>query len=109
LSRKRNVLLCGVSGGGVHVVDLDKKKEIHFLLNHELGIYDIKYSKSNDVFIMAGGDGRISIWDGTGYSFIKSITLCKEKGSLGLSRSIGEICFDRLWRRNYPDYFIGEL
>ena len=76
---EKNILLAGVSGGGMHVVDLNKKKEIHFLLNHEKGIFDIKYSLKHDKIITAGGDGKISLWSGKDFSFLKSISFCKEK------------------------------
>ena len=76
---EKNILLTGVSGGGMHVIDLNKKKEIHFLLNHEKGIFDIKYSPKHDKILTAGGDGKISAWSGKDFSFYKTHTLCKEK------------------------------
>ena len=76
---EKNILLAGVSGGGMHVIDLDKKKEIHFLLNHEKGVYNIMYSSKHDKIITAGGDGKISIWSGKKFSFDNSLKLCNEK------------------------------
>ena len=84
---EKNILLAGVSGGGMHVIDLDKKKEIHFLLNHEKGIFDIKYSLKHNKIITAGGDGKISLWSGKDFLFLKSLSFCKEK--------IRAIAFDR--------------
>ena len=76
---EKNILLAGVAGGGMHVIDLNKKKEIHFLVNHEKGVYNINYSPKHDKIITAGGDGKISAWSGTDFSFYKSLKLCKEK------------------------------
>ncbi len=75
----KNILLSGVAGGGMYVIDLNLKKEIHFLVNHEKGVYDIKYSSKHNKIITAGGDGKISAWSGYDFSFLKSHSLCKEK------------------------------
>src|SRR5205085_1469456 len=72
-------LLIGVSGGGMHVVDLEKKREIHFLVNHKNGIFDIKYSAKHKKIFTAGGDGTLSIWSAETFTLIQSISLCKEK------------------------------
>jgi len=84
---EKNILLAGVSGGGMHVIDLNEKREIHFLLNHEKGIFDIKYSPKHDLIFTAGGDGNISVWSGSNFSFIKSFHFCPDK--------IRSIIFDR--------------
>ncbi len=76
---EKNILLSGVAGGGMHVIDLTLKKEIHFLVNHEKGIYDIKYSSRHNKILTAGGDGKISVWSGNDFSFIKSYSLCVDK------------------------------
>ncbi len=76
---EKNILLAGVSGGGMHVVDLNEKKEIHFFLFHQKGIYSIQYSLANDLILTTGGDGKIAFWSAKDFSFIKSLSLCSEK------------------------------
>ena len=76
---EKNILLAGVSGGGLHVIDLIEKREIHFLLNHEKGIFDIKYSSRHNKIITAGGDGKISSWAGDTFAFQKSLSICSGK------------------------------
>src|SRR6188474_986502 len=39
---EKKILLVGVSGGGLHVIDFEIKKEIHFFTAHQKGIFDIK-------------------------------------------------------------------
>lgn len=75
----KNTLLAGVAGGGMHVIDLNEKKEIHFLLFHQKGIYIIQYSLVNNLIITAGGDGKLAFWSAGNFTFLKSLSLCTEK------------------------------
>jgi WD repeat-containing protein 61 len=74
----QNILLTGVSGGGMHVADLTAKKEIHFLVNHSKGIYDIGYSAKHKLIFTTGGDGTFSVWN-TSFELLRSFKLCEEK------------------------------
>jgi WD40 repeat protein len=76
---ERNILVAGISGGEIHVIDLEKKKEIHFLKYHQKGIFDINYSIKHGIMITVGGDGIVSYWSLKDFSFIKSDKLCNEK------------------------------
>jgi WD40 repeat protein len=76
---EKNILLAGVSGGGMHVIDFNQKKEIHFLLFHTLGIYDIKYAPKNKMIVTAGGDGKLACWSSDDFSFLRSLHLCRGK------------------------------
>jgi WD40 repeat protein len=75
----KNLLLVGVSEGGVHVIDLIQKKEIHFLNHHEKGVFDIQYSEKFNLVICVGGDGVISSWSGDNFTLVKTLKLCEEK------------------------------
>jgi WD40 repeat protein len=76
---EKNILLAGLSHGGIHVIDMKLKKEIHFLLYHQNGVFDIKYSGKQKKIIVAGGDGKISFFSSDNFSLQKSISLCNEK------------------------------
>ncbi|MBK7852670.1 MAG: WD40 repeat domain-containing protein [Bacteroidetes bacterium] len=76
---ERQLLLIGVSGGGMHVVDLEKKQEIKFLVHHKNGIFDIAYSATHNRVYTASGDGSIAVWSLDDFSLLYSIELCKEK------------------------------
>jgi WD40 repeat protein len=73
------ILLVGVSGGGMHVIDLNAKKEIHFLLNHEKGLFRISHSLKHKLILTTGGDGRINFWSTETYKLVHTENLCNEK------------------------------
>jgi WD40 repeat protein len=75
----KNILLAGVSSGGLHVIDLNHKKETHFLMNHLKGIFNICYSEINNLIFTSGGDGKISAWSADDFTFIKSLEVSSEK------------------------------
>ena len=58
------LLLIGNNQGGIHVVDLKKKKEIHYWKAHEAGVFDLKWMPNTGEIWAAGADGMLSIWDG---------------------------------------------
>jgi WD40 repeat protein len=64
-------LLCGVSTGNLHVIDLIENKEIRNIEAHTLGLFDIK--ESNNHLLTCGGDGIIQIWNKNDLSLIHSI------------------------------------
>jgi WD repeat-containing protein 61 len=77
--REKNLLLIGVSGGGMHVVDLQQKKETRFLIHHQQGIFDIQYSLKNNRVYTASAEGTITSWTLDTLLPLKTLQLCKEK------------------------------
>ena len=75
----RGILLAGVSGGGMHVIDLNAKKEIHFLVNHEKGVFRIVHSSKHNLIVTTGGDGKISFLSAGNFRHISTENLCLEK------------------------------
>lgn len=75
----KRILLAGTMSGGIHVIDLFNKKEVKLLAGHTAGIFDLKYSPLNNIFISASGDGSVGFWSADEYSLIKSVHLCNEK------------------------------
>ena len=67
---KGNKLLLGQMQGGIHVLDIDQKKEEKHLAYHKNGVFDIRLVNGETQFIVAGGDGRISLWNIADFSFI---------------------------------------
>src|SRR5688500_17727557 len=58
----RNILLMGTASGLIHVIDLEKKKEVFHYLHHPFPIFDIAYSEKLQRFYTASGDGTIAAW-----------------------------------------------
>ncbi|HRH67842.1 MAG TPA: WD40 repeat domain-containing protein [Bacteroidia bacterium] len=76
---ERKLLLIGVSGGGMHVIDLEKKQEIKFLVHHKNGIFDIAISLVHKRIYTASGDGSMAVWSLDDFSLMYSLVVGKEK------------------------------
>lgn len=61
--RTKSLLFIGNNQGGIHVVDLNEKKEIHYWMAHQMGVFDLKWMPSTHEIWAAGADGVLSIWD----------------------------------------------
>lgn len=70
---EKNYLIIGTMSGGLHVIDLGAKKEIHYITFHEQSIFDIK--KYNGKIFVASKDGTLSVWDAETYQLEKAITI----------------------------------
>lgn len=69
----------GTDKGGIHIIDLQLKKEIKYLLNHTNGVFDILYLAKHKKFVALGGDGTFSVWDSQTYLCQATIKLCDAK------------------------------
>jgi WD40 repeat protein len=58
-----DLLLTGTFDGGLYVIDLLNKKELHHFVQHQNGIFDIQYSRRFNKVFTAGGDGCIGMWN----------------------------------------------
>ena len=83
--KEMNFMIIGESKGGIHILDLNEKKEIKFFVQPLEPVFDIKYSPANNTFYSVSGDGSLSAWSLDGVTnpdqrpLIKNIPLCKEK------------------------------
>ena len=99
-----NRLLLGQMQGGIHVLDLNNKKEIRNLAFHTNGVFDIAVSLNGKVFFAAGGDGVLSVWDATNFELLKSTKIS--------DKSIRTLIIDELQHKIYAgcsDNFIYML
>ncbi|MFI5134798.1 MAG: WD40 repeat domain-containing protein [Chitinophagales bacterium] len=58
---EKNQLVIGTMSGGLHVIDLNEKKEIHYITYHEDSIFDIK-EHDGKIFV-ASKDGMLTVWN----------------------------------------------
>ena len=56
-------LLIGNRQGGLHVVDVESKKEIRYLTQHKAPIFALSYNEHKDVFYSGDGDGYFCVWE----------------------------------------------
>ncbi|MFK8045688.1 MAG: WD40 repeat domain-containing protein [Crocinitomicaceae bacterium] len=61
--KERNWLLAGQSTGGVHVIDLNKSKEINLLQAHNDMVFALFFDENCDRLFVGAGDGKISVWN----------------------------------------------
>lgn len=77
--KEMNLLLAGTYKGGIHVIDLNEKKEVKLLQHHTGPVFDIQYSFANDAFYSASGDGQLAVCSLSGLSLAAIKKLCNEK------------------------------
>jgi WD40 repeat protein len=70
---EKNHLVVGTMSGGLHVVDLSLKKEIHYITYHQQSIFDIQLH-DQELFV-ASKDGVLSVWSPDDYKLERSLTL----------------------------------
>ena len=76
---ERDLLLIGQMKGGIHVIDMKARKEIHHLKAHERGVYHLAYHPEEGHFYAAGGDGNLTVWSLDDFSLIITLPVCEEK------------------------------
>ncbi len=69
---QQNLMLLGQIQGGIHILDMLKKKEIKHLAFHQNGIFDIKVIENGKALVVAGGDGIVSLWSGDDFVLLKN-------------------------------------
>jgi WD40 repeat protein len=70
---KKNHLLIGTMSGGLHVIDLNLKKEIHYITFHQQSVFDIKLLEEK-IFV-ASKDGTLSVWSAGDYQLERVINI----------------------------------
>jgi WD40 repeat protein len=99
--RHASMLFIGNNKGGIHVVDLEQKKEIHYLMAHQSGVFDLKWMPNTHEIWAAGSDGVLSIWDAETFKNkerlkisnqkIRKIEACADYSQVALACSDGNI------------------
>ena len=57
-----NCLLIGQVEGGIHIIDMEKGKEVKYLKNHIGYIFDMEYIPEKKELLVASGDGKVSAY-----------------------------------------------
>ncbi|MCH2215738.1 MAG: hypothetical protein MK086_11245 [Flavobacteriales bacterium] len=79
-------LLIGQSAGGVHLIDLNKKRELRHLKFHDLPVFSIINDENRGFHYFLGGDGKLSIVDHIDFSLKLSLPLSDDKLRCGIVR-----------------------
>lgn len=75
-------MMAGNASGGVHIIDIESRKEEKLLMLHASYVFVICHNKKYQMIITGGGDGKIAVIDES-FQFIKSMAV-----STGKVRSI---------------------
>ena len=75
--KETGILYAGNAIGGIHVIDLNIKKEIKLLQNHNKAIFDIK--KIDNTLVVASADGHVSFTDLKEHKAFKITKICSQK------------------------------
>lgn len=70
---EKNHLVIGTMSGGLHIIDLSEKKEIHYITYHEQSIFDIKLYEQQ--LLVASKDGTLSVWSVKDYSLQRVVNV----------------------------------
>ncbi len=68
-----NILAIGQGRGGIHIVDLQSKKELRHLAVHRKAVFDLHFHEGNNQLLAFSADGSISIWDAKNFDLLRHI------------------------------------
>ncbi len=71
----RNYLLVGQAAGGVHVINLKNTIEERLLQNHQAPVFDIAFSKKNNLLFTLSGDGELGVLNSEDFTLLKKLFL----------------------------------
>lgn len=63
IDSKGENLIIGNRQGGLHVIDVESKKETRYLTQHKAPIFALTYNENKDVFYSGDGDGYFCVWE----------------------------------------------
>lgn len=74
-----HVLIAGTGNGGIHVIDLNEKAEIHHLKVHEKGVFAFLDLPEHGLFISGGGEGSVCIWNPKTWKLLRQLPIASNK------------------------------
>lgn len=107
----KDLLLIGQAEGGIHVISLKEKKEIHYLKAQSNYLFKMLYIEEKEELISAAGDGTIAVWSLNTFDKLWQKEFSKKKlRALAFNRERDEICLGtgegKLYFLNAKDYSI---
>lgn len=90
LLNQKSIIAVGLSNGYLHLIDIQKRMELHLFTQHKVGIFALHYDEETQQLFVGDADGFLSIWDTHTFRLKIIIPLCTSKiralHSLGTSR-----------------------
>ena len=100
LVRQKNILAIGLSNGHLHFIDLQKRKELHLYVQHQVGIFAMFEQEDKQQLFVGDADGFLSVWDTQSLKLKIILPLCSSKiraitaldqGRIAIGTNEGEI------------------
>lgn len=66
-------LAIGQGRGGIHIVDIQSKKELRHLAVHQKAVFDLRFHEGNNQLLAFSADGSFSIWDADDFKLLRHI------------------------------------
>lgn len=104
-----NILIVGLSSGGLHFFDLSERKEIKFFTQHTKAIFSIESNSEKNQLYVTDAEGNLSVWNTLDYSLMIYLPLdCGKIRKMSVSPSgefIAMACQDGMIRILDSEYF----
>lgn len=79
LNLNRKQLVIGVANGGMHVIDLDSKREVRLLQFHNKGIFYMAQNPASGHVLACSADGAASVWNPEDWSLLWHLPVTHQK------------------------------
>lgn len=74
-----NILAIGTNNGGIHVIDIENRKEIRLLTQHQSSVFSLVYCKNKKQFYSGDRDGYFCAWDAKTFDLLITLPYDCEK------------------------------
>lgn len=74
-----NQLAIGQGKGGIHIIDLQSRKELRHLAVHQKAIFDLRYLPRHNQLLAFSADGSLSVWAAGSFDLIRHIPVADLK------------------------------
>lgn len=71
----QNQLAIGQGRGGIHIIDLESKKEIRHLALHKKAVFDLHFLREKNLLLSFSADGTFAVWDAETFELVRHIPL----------------------------------
>jgi WD40 repeat protein len=68
-----NCLVMGTMSGGIHALDLNTRKELHYITYHEQSVFDLKEHQGK--IYAASKDGTLTVWNGDSFQLERVLVI----------------------------------
>lgn len=79
LLNQKSIIAIGLSNGHLHIIDLQKRMELHLFTQHKAGIFALHADEARQHLFVGDADGFLSVWYTKSFQLKLIIPLCPSK------------------------------